>query len=118
MSDEKQRVAICQVRIHCPGIPTYQSGKILPAVPVEDLKILIRSELKKLFQANMLEVDENAFRIDVVENNRKVVDPMFELVRFCANCKLTAAMAGVANESFIHCGHCGKPTGFQLQDPE
>jgi len=118
MADNKQEVAICSVTINCPGMPAYHSNKILPAASSEELKQLIMNELKALFQANSLEAEESAFQIRVLENNRKVVDPMFKLVRFCTHCDMSAVDAGVPNDSFVHCGKCGKPTTFQLKDPE
>ena len=118
MTDEKDKVSVCDVIINCPGIPTFQSVQLLPAAPVKDLEKLIKGKLKALFQANNLDANESAINVQVRENSRKVVDPSFKLVRFCSHCNLTAAEAGVPNEGFVHCGGCGKPTDFLFQDLE
>lgn len=118
MTDEKDKVSVCDVTINCPGIPIFQSVQLLPAAPVKHLEKLIKGKLRALFAANNLEANESAFNVQVRENSRKVVDPMFELVRFCIHCNLTAADVGVGNDGFVHCGRCGKPTTFRLQDPE
>ena len=118
MPDEQKEVSICQVTISCPGIPYYRSVKILPAASTSDQEALIKNELKALFRENNLGASEKAFDVKIEEQSRKVIDPMFELVRFCTYCGLTAADAGVENDSFVHCGRCGKPTAFLIQDPE
>jgi hypothetical protein len=116
MFTKAQKVIVCEVTINCPGIPTYHNVRLLPAVGSPEG--LIRSELRKLFKANGIEVNEKALSVEVKEVERKIIYPIFELLRYCANCDLTAQQAGVKNEEFEYCGKCGKPTGLIFQDPK
>lgn len=116
MFTQKHEVLVCEVIINCPGIPTYKKVRLLPAVG--DPTKLVKSDLKKQFKANGLELNEDALQVEIKEIDRKVIFPIVTLLRYCSRCKLTAKEAGVENEEFVHCGKCGKPTDFVFQDPE
>jgi len=111
---KKQEVIVCEIEINCPGIPTYRGVRLIPAMP--DTVKLIKNELRRLFRENGLEASSDAFRVKVEETGRKVIYPLFQLQRYCKRCEMTAAQAGVENEAFVCCGHCGQPTDFIITD--
>lgn len=120
MSDEKQRVTICSVAISYPHMSTYHATMILPDASEEDLKKLIISEFVSSYpvRKDHDKVDEDMVKVELTIDDHKTVNPLFKFERFCRSCGISASEAGVENDMFFICGHCGRPSSVRLRDPE
>jgi len=113
MSLQKVPILPYHVRIHYHEEILFEGYIHLPAGV--DAEETIKNDLKKLRQTKGVDIHFEHFSVNAREVGWMELFPIFDAIRYCHNCDLTSREAGVSDEHFVHCGHCGKKTYWILQ---